>query len=133
MSNILARNHTFPRRLAAALVLALVATVFAPAAFGAEEDGAGAKAPSVVNVNTASASQLALLPRVGPAVAGRILEHREENGEFAATEDLMLVRGIGEKTWELLEPWVVTSGDTTLDRKVKVSEAQERLEAGSDG
>lgn len=131
--NILARNHTFPRRLAAALVLSLVATVAAPALLAQEEDGGGAKAASVVNVNTASASQLALLPRVGPAVAGRILEYREDNGEFAATEDLMLVRGIGEKTWELLEPWVVTSGETTLDRKVKVSEAQERLEAGSGG
>jgi competence protein ComEA len=130
--SILARNHTFPRRLAAALVLALVATVAAPALF-AQEDGQGAKAPSVVNVNTASAAQLALLPRVGPAVAERILEYREDNGEFAATEDLMLVRGIGEKTWELLEPWVVTSGDTTLDRKGKVSEAQDRLEAGSGG
>lgn len=133
MSIILARNHTFPRRLAAVLVLALVATIASPAAFGAQDEGAGAKAPSVVNVNTAGAADLALLPRVGPAVAQRILDYREDNGEFAATEDLMLVRGIGEKTWELLEPWVVTSGETTLDRKVKVSEARERLEAGTGG
>ena len=35
-----------------------------------------------VNVNTASATQLAMLPRVGPAVADRIVEHRTKNGPF---------------------------------------------------
>lgn len=97
--------------LAAAFALALVAL---PAL------GAG-----VVNVNKADEGQLALLPRVGPALAARILEFREANGKFGEAEDLMLVRGIGEKTMELLAPFVVTSGDTTLTSKVSLSEAQE--------
>ena len=71
-----------------------------------------------VNVNSASVEQLQLLPRIGPAVAARIVEHREKNGEFKSAEDLMLVRGIGEASFELLKPYVAVSGATTLTEKV---------------
>lgn len=74
-----------------------------------------------VNVNTADAAQLALLPRVGPSIAQRIVEYRKQNGPFKKPEDLMLVRGIGDKTYELLKPYVATSGETTLKEKVKAS------------
>ena len=74
-----------------------------------------------VNVNTADASQLALLPRVGPSVAQKIVAFRKENGPFKSPEDLMLVQGIGEKTWQLLKPYVAISGETTLKEKVKSS------------
>lgn len=77
-------------------------------------------APSgVVNVNTASVDQLQLLPRVGPTVAARIVEHRESHGEFRAPEDLLLVKGIGEATLERLEPYITVSGETTLTEKVR--------------
>jgi competence protein ComEA len=72
-----------------------------------------------VNVNTADISQLSLLPRVGPSVAQRIVEFRKENGPFKRPEDLMLVRGIGEKTFELLKPYLAISGETTLKEKVR--------------
>ena len=73
-----------------------------------------------VNVNKASAEELALLPRIGPATAGRIVEFRDENGPFRAVEDLMLVRGIGEATFDLLVPYVALEGDTTLAEKERV-------------
>lgn len=79
-----------------------------------------AAVPGVVNINTADASALALLPRVGPAVAQRIVEHREQNGKFQKKEDLLLVRGIGEATLELIAPYVITEGETTLKEKVSV-------------
>jgi competence protein ComEA len=53
-----------------------------------------------VNLNTATAEQLETLPRVGPALAQRILDWREANGRFSAIEDLMSVTGIGDKTFE---------------------------------
>jgi competence protein ComEA len=81
----------------------------------------GADARKVVNINNADASQLAMLPRVGPSVAGRIVDYRKQNGAFKKTEDLMLVQGIGEKTFELIKPYVATSGETTLREKVKGS------------
>lgn len=82
-------------------------------------DGGTAQAARVVNINTADASQLALLPRVGPALSQRILDFREANGKFEAPEELILVRGIGEKTFALLEPYVVIKGETTLTEKVR--------------
>ena len=80
-----------------------------------------AEARRVVNVNSADATQLALLPRVGPSVAQRIIDFRKENGPFKSPEDLMLVPGIGEKTFQLLKPYVAVSGETTLKEKVKAS------------
>jgi competence protein ComEA len=82
----------------------------------------GAEARSrMVNVNSADASQLALLPRVGPSVAQRIVDYRKQNGPFKKPEDLMLVQGIGEKTFQLLKPYVAIAGETTLKEKVKGS------------
>jgi len=114
------QNPKITKLAAAALAVALFAAA-APAALAAEA--------GKVNVNKASAEQLALLPRVGPSIAARIVEFREENGEFAAPEDLMLVRGIGEKTFELLEPYVALSGATTLSAKVRTSRSRD---AGGD-
>lgn len=82
-----------------------------------------------LNINDAEQNQLTLLPRVGPALAGRISEFRQENGKFKSTEDLMLVRGIGEKTMALIRPFVTTSGKTTLTSKVSISRAQEAAAA----
>lgn len=102
------------------LVLASMASL-PTAAFAAGE--------KKVNINTADASQLALLPRVGPSVAQRVIEFRKENGPFKSPEDLMLVQGIGEKTWQLLKPYVATSGETTLREKVKTSKAGSKEKA----
>ncbi|HEX7181758.1 MAG TPA: helix-hairpin-helix domain-containing protein [Thermoanaerobaculia bacterium] len=81
--------------------------------------GDAAEARRVVNINSADASQLALLPRVGPSTAQRIVQFRKENGPFKSPEDLMLVQGIGEKTFQLMKPYVAVSGETTLKEKVK--------------
>lgn len=84
--------------------------------------GAAIAAPAegVVNINTADADALMLLPRVGPSVAERIVEFRQKNGKFKSVEDLMLVRGVGEKTFELIRPYLATSGETTLVEKVRL-------------
>ena len=67
---------------------------------------AGAVVPGKVNINTADAAALETLPRVGPAMAERILAWRDENGRFSAIEDLMSVTGIGEKTFDGLKDLV---------------------------
>ncbi|WP_312676406.1 ComEA family DNA-binding protein [Microbacterium sp.] len=50
-----------------------------------------------VNLNTADVAALDTLPRVGPAIAQRIIDWRESNGRFTSVEDLLSVPGIGEK------------------------------------
>lgn len=83
---------------------------------------AGAAQAGKVNINTATEKQLAYLPRVGDVVAKRIVEHRDKNGRFKSPEELMLVKGIGEKTFEMLKPYISVAGDTTLAEKVRISE-----------
>ena len=51
----------------------------------------------MVNINTADAERLATLKGIGPALAQRIIEYREQNGPFKAIEEIKNVRGIGEK------------------------------------
>lgn len=60
----------------------------------------GTTANGLVNLNTADAATLDTLPRVGPAMAARIIDWRESNGPFTAIEDLMNVSGVGDKTFE---------------------------------
>jgi len=82
--------------------------------------GAGGSQPSgVVNINTASSEELQLLPRVGPSLAGRIIEFRQANGPFQTVDEILAVKGIGESSFKRLEPYIVTSGATTLTDKVR--------------
>ncbi|MFZ8757256.1 ComEA family DNA-binding protein [Microbacterium sp. HMH0099] len=59
--------------------------------------GGGAAASGTIDLNTATADQLDTLPRIGPAIAERIISWREENGRFTSVDDLLSVPGIGEK------------------------------------
>ncbi|MBW1889750.1 MAG: helix-hairpin-helix domain-containing protein [Deltaproteobacteria bacterium] len=60
-----------------------------------------AEAGPKININTAGVEELVQLDRVGPKYAERIVTYRTENGPFTAPEDIMLVAGIGEKTFEV--------------------------------
>lgn len=59
-----------------------------------------------IGINSATAAQLETLPRVGPKMAERILAYRDSRGGFSRIEELRNVRGIGEKTFEQLRPFV---------------------------
>jgi len=56
----------------------------------------GDSAPSTVNLNTASARELEVLPGIGPTTAQAIIRYREENGPFESVEELLKVQGIGD-------------------------------------
>ncbi len=60
----------------------------------------------VINVNSASATELDVLPGVGPATAARIVESRVRQGRFRSLEDLDRVKGLGPKKLEALRPHI---------------------------
>lgn len=79
-----------------AFVLAVAATSHAQEPSAATP---AAKAATVVNLNSASVEQLTALPGIGERTAQRIVEYRQKNGPFKKPEDLMNVKGIGEKSF----------------------------------
>ena len=92
------------RHLILVLLLVLSASVeFPQPAFAAPPPAGQAETKAspapVVNINTAPVDQLERLPGVGPATAARIVEYRQKNGGFKKIEELMNVRGIGEKVF----------------------------------
>ncbi len=106
-------RHLMLRGAAMVAVLALLAPAAAAPAAEAASTPKSSGIVGVININTASAEQLELLPGVGPARARAIVEHRSAQGAFKRPEDLTQVKGIGERAFERLRPHVATSGKTT--------------------
>jgi len=77
------------RTIVALLVVALFVVSIVPAAFS--EEG------NKVNINTASVEELITLDNIGQKYAERIIRYRETNGPFVKVEDIMMVKGIGQK------------------------------------
>ena len=98
-------------------LLSLVALAFLiavqPRAAAAQQQAstrAAAKPPAaIVNLNTASVAQLEALPGIGAKTAARIVEYRQKNGPFKKIEELMNVRGVGEKNFLKLKAQITVA------------------------
>lgn len=113
---------SLPTLLRAAAAIAVCLGALSHPAVALADDGGGAvDASKKVNINQATAVQLAYLPRIGAKAADRILEYRKAHGSFSRTEELMEVKGVGERRYGELKPYVALSGPTTLTAKVRSS------------
>jgi competence protein ComEA len=96
-----------PKRLIAAALTLIVALVLSSGVALAAKPAPTGK----VNLNTASAEQLTTLPGIGPKLAARIVEYRQKS-PFKSTQELMNVRGVGEKNFAKIETYL-TVGDAS--------------------
>ena len=105
-----------------ATVLALGVTVLYPSStFAAAQQPPAPAAPAAaalpskpaLNLNTATLEQLETLPGIGRKTAERILEYRAKSGSFKRIEELMNVKGIGEKSFLKLKPLIVATPPKT--------------------
>lgn len=99
-------------------ILTLVLLLTAIGTVAMADTDTGASPAGAVNINTADAAQLSMLPRVGEKVAQRIIDYRTEHGPFKKAADLMQVKGFGAKTFELVSPYIAVEGKNTLSTKI---------------
>ena len=110
------------RRFMFALVILVGTLIIGPSASSTQaaqaaqaKAGSGSKARATaanpVNLNSASAAQLQTLPGVGASAAQRIVDYRQKNGSFKKVEELMNVKGIGEKSFLKLKPLITVGAD----------------------
>jgi competence protein ComEA len=101
--------------LVSALALCAALVISVPAASAQSAPATTSPATSskpAINLNTATLDQLETLPGIGPKVAERIIEHRTKSGGFKRIEELMNVKGIGEKSFLKLKPLIVVTPKT---------------------
>lgn len=60
-----------------------------------------------MNINTATQNELENLPGIGPSIASRIIEYRDQNGKFSKVEDLQNVKGIGDAKFNNIKEYVM--------------------------
>lgn len=72
-----------------------------------KEPSSSTKNSGIVNINTATQTELETLPGIGPSLALKIINYRKENGKFTSIEQLKEVSGIGDSKYENLKKYVI--------------------------
>lgn len=105
------RRFMFAAAVLAVAIVSQSPSVWAQASKAPAAAKARATASNPVNLNSATVAQLQTLPGVGASTAQRIVDYRQKNGAYTKVEQLMNVKGIGEKSFLKLKPLVTVGGD----------------------
>ncbi|MBM4427651.1 MAG: ComEA family DNA-binding protein [Chloroflexi bacterium] len=86
-------------------------TLELPGAVVEETESAAGTNPSgdLININTASLDELNALPGIGPTIAQRIIDYREQNGAFSTIEEIMDVSGVGPTTFDNIKDLITVN------------------------
>ncbi len=106
MKKFFAKGFFFPLVLASVLMLVLAVPSYS-------QDNPAKK----IDINSASVQELQKLPQIGAAVAQRIVDYREKHGKFAKIEEIMKVKGIGEKTFLKIKPLITVGQESKAKKK----------------
>ena len=117
-----------PGYLLGALLVVFAVSTLVPNSDAGEKAKKEAKLEGVVNINTATAEQLQLLPGIGKKKAEEIIKYREEKGNFKAIEDIKNVKGVGEGLFDKIKDNIVVEGDTTAKEPEKKKEKKKKGE-----
>ncbi|UCD84707.1 MAG: helix-hairpin-helix domain-containing protein [Deltaproteobacteria bacterium] len=108
------------------LLVVFAVSILVPSSDAGEEAKKEAKLEGVVNINTATAKQLQILPGIGKKKAEEIIKYREEKGNFKAVEDIKNVKGIGDKLFDKIKDNIVVEGETTAKEPEKKKEKKKK-------
>lgn len=111
------RSAVWPSDLTRRLIGLLLAVLLLLAMSAAGKEKKKPERP--LNLNTATAAELAELPGVGEAIARRIVRHRKKSGKFRRVEELLVIRGISPKKLEGLRPYITVNGSEAGKEKVE--------------
>jgi len=106
MKSFLVKGFVFPSVLAFALMLVLAVPSHS-------EDSPVKK----IDINTASVQEFQKLPQIGAVVAQRIVDYRGKHGKFSKIEEIMKVKGIGEKTFLKIKPLITVEQESKSKKK----------------
>lgn len=92
------------RRLSVSFLLSLSVLLF----LAVTADGGKKKPPAKpVNINTATSEELQQVPGIGPATAQKILQMRKSYGPFKSVDDLLAIRGLGQKRLDKMRKYLI--------------------------
>ena len=104
--------RTLTLTVATLLGTSSIAAASEPAAESTQQESK-ANLEGKININTASAAELELLPGIGPSIAARIVDYRQEH-PFKERNQIMRVKGVGQKTFAKIKDFLTVEGETTL-------------------
>ena len=100
-------KHLMSRTLPIVLLLSINLAPFAqPVQVASRPKPPSPAHTAVLDINRASAEEFEKLPGIGPKMAAQIVAYRAKHGPFRRVEDLLIIKGMGNKKWKALRPYV---------------------------